>query len=330
METEKEQQNTPTIGAPFGIFRAMCQLMWTYKTFMIKRMKDKSVKVYKYGNKRRQSMDIYLPHYDESCADDDKNSVKDVKDPCMIISIGSGWIFGHKLFGIPFGYFGQKLGYVTIVIDYPRYPFSNVNNQINDCTNAINWVFDNVEEKFNGDTNCVNIATYSAAGHIVLRSLFNRLYKNNKDDICWKAQDINSVFLWACPFDLERIYTYHQNDKSVTYCMNKLFDNGIKNGCVTHRLKQMIDANEIEPTDIPPIYIGNGDIDTTCLFESAQKFHRLLKNNGFITRLHSINGWKHLDFAFKDTAPLAWYMHSTVMGIDNPFINSDVLTEHYL
>ena len=133
-----------------GRFKAMFQLCWTYKILILRRLRDKSVHVCKYGTKRRQTMDIYLP----------QQHTNKQKHPCFIVSVGSGWIFGHKFFGIPFGFIGQKLGYITAVIDYPRYPFSDINQQIDDCTKAIDWIFANIEDKFNGDTSNVNIATY--------------------------------------------------------------------------------------------------------------------------------------------------------------------------
>eukprot|EP01084_Bolivina_argentea_P215766 366399_1 len=312
---------------PTNTFKAMFQLIWKYKSLMINRMMDKSVHVYKYGNKRRQTMDIYLPSIDNT-------KQKNKKHPCFILSIGSGWMFGHKFFGIPFGYLGQKLGYITVVIDYNRYPFSSVNNQITDCTKAVNWVFNNIETNYNGDINRINIATYSAAGHIVLKALFKQLH--NKDSNSWKPNNINSLFLCSCPFDLEAIYKSHKNHKALVYCMNNIFalnhnnnSYALRQHCVTYELKQMIEKNEINPSDMPPIYIANGDKDTTCHFKSAFKFYKMLKNHGFTTRLHSINGWNHLDFAFKDVTPLAWYMHSYVSDDNNPFVNDGILTEYF-
>ena len=78
-------------------------------------MTDKNLKVIKYGNKMRQSIDIYQQ--------------SDVGlYPVIVVNIGSSFIFGSKLFSHPLCYFLQKNGYLVFSIDYSRLPFSDINH----------------------------------------------------------------------------------------------------------------------------------------------------------------------------------------------------------
>merc|ERR1712176_184127 len=136
----------------------------------------------------------------------------------------------------------------------------------------------------------------------------------NDENILWRAKDLNSLFLWSCPFDLQNIYDDH--DGIVKKYLNKLFGDNLTEHCITHRLEQMIDKKKMNPSDMCPIYIGTGDEDSTCRFETARTFYDILKRNGFKTRLHSINGWDHLDVSFKDCTPLANFMDSCTNGTE--------------
>ena len=309
----------PGLGT-IGTFKAMGQLLWNYRSLVIQRMRDENVKTYKYGDKRRSTLDVYLA--------DKTVETTTSPPPCMIISVGSGWMFGHKIFGIPFGYLGRKLGITTVVIDYHRWPTSNIDEQIKDCTKAIDWVHDHIE------FDKIGIAAYSAAGHIVLRSLLNRieLIKRSEkiSEFKWNTNDFAALFLWSCPLDLPAIYEYQckrSNVKTINLVKNKLFPFGLKGSCVYHRISSLIENEELTPNDMCPVHVANGDEDTTCQYKSALSFHSMLRNNGFLTSMYCINGWGHLDYAFKDVEPLAAMMHSKLTGNDDMLLKSDVLTQ---
>ena len=157
----------------------------------------------------------------------------------------------------------------------------------------------------------------------MMQSLFNRICASG--NVLWRPKDLNSVFLWSCPFDLQSIY--NRQDNMAKKYMNKLFGDELVEHCITQRLRRMINENGIMPRDMCPIYIATGDQDTTCRFGSASKFYDILKRNGFKARLHSINGWNHLDFSFKDCMPLGRFMDSCVSGAE--LMNDELLTEHF-
>ena len=314
-------------------FSAMLKIVWKHKKVFKLKHSDDRVQTIRYGTRRRHVIDVYLPESQQK---------KNTKNKCFIISVGSGWMFGSKLFGTPFAYALRKLGYVIFVLDYPRYPSSTIAEQINDVTNALSYITkEETLERFNINENHINIATYSAAGHIVIHSFLKRLKEiNNRNEnngkVSWKPCDFNSCFICSCPCNLIQVFETNGHHFAIRNALNKMFNikqkydknfsnlssnSQIAKHCMTRQVTNMIENQDIDSKDLCPIHIVNGNRDTTCTFESAQQFHDVLKSSGFDSSLYRINGWGHLDYAYQDIEPLTTQAHSILNGL--PFCWND-------
>eukprot|EP01084_Bolivina_argentea_P240117 403477_1 len=267
------------------IYKGFCQLLLAilYKLF------DNNVRVCKYGSKFRHSIDIYLQN----------NQSNYGKVPVICFLSGGGFIFGHKYWCSRYGYTFQKLGYVVLNIDYPRAPFSTIENQIEDCSKAIQWVFDNVQQ-YNGDINNINVVGFSAGGHVLLNALLQQRSQTNT----WKPTQLKSVVFLSVPMDLKPIINALIFKRFQEFMFKQLFgislQQFVKDYCVGTELKTLIENGEINPEDFCPMHVVNGTIDSLCRYEKARNLHKFLKKYGFNTNFRRLSNWNHLDVIVND------------------------------
>ena len=282
---------------------ACFKVIWKYLFVYLKWAVGKDVTVIQYGDGKRETMDIYVPNE----IDDDKK-----KCPVVMTSIGGAWVLGGKIFTVPPSYLFQSNGYVAIGLDYGRYPFTSVENQINSWTKAVGWIFENIHN-YHGDVNNINLIGFSASGHLALKSMFRQFKENLSPTYIPKR--LNAVFLCSAPLNLSMIYNQFKSKVIAGTMLDMLFKLDRKRrrdsqvllneivleyNCAGTEFINKIRENEIKPEDCPLIYFAHGDEDVTCSIVPAEKLFRLLKENGYSTRFHGLKGWNHLDYGCKD------------------------------
>ncbi len=93
-----------------------------------------------------------------------KNST--TKTPVLLYIHGGGWISGVKNMRRPYCYNFSKLGYTVFNIDYDYAPYNKFPFQIQQCLDAVDFIYDNAE-KYNLDTSKFLLAGESAGGYFV-------------------------------------------------------------------------------------------------------------------------------------------------------------------
>jgi acetyl esterase/lipase len=87
------------------------------------------------------------------------------KLPVFIFIHGGSWMTGSKDLYTKFGENLLSKGFVTVIINYRLYPSIDVFGMIEDCSNAFEWVKENIHE-YGGDPENIFIGGHSAGGHL--------------------------------------------------------------------------------------------------------------------------------------------------------------------
>eukprot|EP01083_Nonionella_stella_P201367 736707_1 len=268
-------------------FMCVFSIIWKSKWMILKYFFfDDTIETCRYGNATRNTMDIYVP---TQCTHTTNTNQMHHKCAVLVFSIGSCWIGGNKLLALAFARAIQKAGFISVVVDYPRYPSANVEQQINDYSNAIQWILQNIH-KYGGDAKNITLHGYSAAGHVLLNSVYRQLSKGH-------SCGYKSIILHGTPYDISELY---KEFDAFSNLLDRILGTHPMTYCVTQQLSVLVEDGKIRPSEMCPIYIINGEHDTTVTFDLAIKFYHLLKHNGFQATLYSGTGWNHTNFAFKD------------------------------
>lgn len=101
-----------------------------------------------------KKLDIYMPEKSEK------------KFPVLIHFHGGGWRTGDKKMNRKHGEFYAANGILFITVNYRLSPAVRHPAHIEDCVEAVNWVFKHLDE-LNGDPGRVFISGHSAGAHLV-------------------------------------------------------------------------------------------------------------------------------------------------------------------
>ena len=104
-------------------------------------------------NRWEHTMDVYYP-------DNRKMS-----NPVIIDIHGGGWMSGNNVFNKRFCYSLAECGFVVVNINYRLIPTTDIAGQLEDCINAINWVYNHIHY-FCGDKNNIFLIGDSAGGFL--------------------------------------------------------------------------------------------------------------------------------------------------------------------
>lgn len=113
------------------------------------------VKNARYGARDRNLLDVYTP---EDC--DSKSSL-----PVLMFVHGGVWASGDKLLFSPLGATLAHHGIVAALLQYTLYPEVLATVQVEEVSQALTWVLDNVS-KYGGDPKRVHVVGHSSGAHL--------------------------------------------------------------------------------------------------------------------------------------------------------------------
>jgi len=128
-----------------------------------------------YGRFRRNTLDIYLPsqnatHIHEAFADPSRRC------PVVVFFAGGAWTIGYKAWGALMGRQLIDEGLILVTPDYRNFPQARVTDMVNDVSNAMAWVFENIAA-YGGDPEQVFLVGQSAGAHLAVLTLLLQAQK---------------------------------------------------------------------------------------------------------------------------------------------------------
>jgi hypothetical protein len=128
------------------------------------------------GARYRNVLDVYLPPPHNPIYG--KKEIKyDNGVPVVVFVSGGAWIIGYKLWSALMGREFARRGYVVVVPDYRNFPQGNIEDMIQDLSEALRWTVCN-SEMFGGDPKKIVLAGQSAGAHISLCTIIE-LYETH-------------------------------------------------------------------------------------------------------------------------------------------------------
>jgi acetyl esterase/lipase len=190
-----------------------------FKPFNLKQSGNKQLNI-KYGNSKNQALDLYSPKVQIG-----------KKMPVIIYVHGGGWSGGTKSNVDDKPAFFVNNGYIFVSVEHRFSPHVKYEQMAGDISSAIKWVY-NHADKYQIDTNRINLMGHSSGGHLIMLIATNPKYLNS---VGLSPSSISSVVSLEGPINLtdflQRLGTYKKvfgNDKKVweeaspeTYAENK-------------------------------------------------------------------------------------------------------------
>ena len=225
--------------------------------------------IYKAGStSERHQLDVYYPE-----------NIKEKKD-VIIYFHGGSWKGGkkdtYKFLGKRFA----KKGFVIVIANYRLSPEVKYEAMADDCTAAVNWVYDNIGE-FGGDKNKITVSGHSAGGHLAAVISMNSSYQ----DLQSKIQ--KTILIDPFGLDMHTYFNEYKND----------YADGLKKNTFGYKSEEWKAASplySIKPDFKIPVLVLVGGKTFPTILQSTAVFHDRMKQAGNQSTLITIEGKKHI------------------------------------
>ncbi len=213
-----------------------------------------------YGRKRRNLLDVYtVPKTNTNKTENlDKESKPTNLRPVVIFLSGGAWIIGYKGWGAVLGKVLSTFGIVVVTPDYRNFPQGLLPDMVDDASNAIQWVLENIHH-FGGDPENITLVGQSAGAHIAMCTLLEKIQQTNKPKSCeteqsllWQLHQIKNVVGISGPYNIEtsiEIFHKHGFDRSV---VERIMNHQIGYYSPALRLQEYQSQQLL--ADFPPVY----------------------------------------------------------------------------
>lgn len=214
----------------------------------------------KYGENKRQSLDIYMPYGGG-------------KYPVIFFVHGGAWSSGERKEYKNFGCFYARNGYVTILIDHRLSPDVSHPEHIKDVAKAFAWVKNNIKI-FHGDDSEIYVCGHSSGAHLAALLTTNQKYLNEEG------------------FDNSEIVS--------TIVISGIYNLGINVivaglGTIFPSSKDREDASPINFVENknPPFLVIYAENEIISLRNESINFHKTLIKKKIFTKIKSMRGHDH-------------------------------------
>jgi arylformamidase len=150
-------------------------------------------------------------------------------------------------------------GIVTVVIDYPLIPDTDLAGIVASCFRALSWVRDNITT-YGGDPDAIHISGNSAGGHLVAELAHPNLQQAHG----LPAETVKSVIAISGLFELEPVRLSFQNDTL------SLSETTVERFSPLRHLS----------AGFPPMLIAVGGAETTEFLDQSRDFAEGLRAHG--------------------------------------------------
>ena len=150
----------------------------------------------KYGEKRRQDLDVYIPESVALNQNFSKNNENPHKVPTLIFTGGGAWIVGHKMFCALLGKIFMDQGIIVVAPDYRQFPQVAADEMLHDIDMAIQWTFENIH-RYGGHSDCIFLAGQSAGAHLTSTLVLEHVrteYKEKRTEDSYISQNPGNNF----------------------------------------------------------------------------------------------------------------------------------------
>jgi prenylcysteine alpha-carboxyl methylesterase len=174
-------------------------LPWFLKNWYLTKTHDYQTVEYN-GIDHRNTMNIYTP--------DDMDSNK--KYPIVLFVHGGIWISGDKSLYHQLGMFMKSKGVICAVINYRLFPQGYLEDMIDDCDNAIDYLLINAGNLVpQADLNRVTLIGHSAGAHLLSCTLIRKVKQESKTQ--WNLNQIRNLMAMSGVYDLKTHYGYEKD-----------------------------------------------------------------------------------------------------------------------
>jgi len=250
---------------------------------------------YKIAEKDTVKLDIHLP----------KQKVYD-KSPIVVFIHGGAWAQGDK--EIKYHYTEgikdtlQENGYTVVAINYRLVSKTvDIEEQLNDCKDAVRWIADNADE-YNFDTENIGLWGESAGAHLALMTAFSTDKNNELSKIRFILDNFG-------PTDLNKVLKTNASwftRKTYKLLLPKLYD--IREKLILAMTSFDINTNKEEAIAVArqyspiehlqaapkiPILILHGNRDFIVPFKQSKKLHRELNKVAVTNKLIKVKKGNH-------------------------------------
>lgn len=235
--------------------------------------KYNTIKDIPYGDKPRECLDIF--------------SSPNPRSKTLVFIHGGYWQrFDKSSFHFIAGAFAGY-GITTVLINYPLAPGASMDQIVESCCEAIDWIYNNIAA-WNGDADQIYIAGHSAGAH--LASMLMTVGEKQSSKTFIKGICASSGLFNLIPIQLSNINDVLQMDK----------ETAIKNSPVFK-----------EPIELCPLLIAVGGAETNEFLDQSRELNNKWKNKTSSAELMIMPGMNHFSVldSFCDTNSL---LHKSV------------------
>ncbi len=213
--------------------------------------------------------------------------------PTLIYFHGGGWISGDRISRFPGLLPYLEKGWCVVNVDYRMLQETHLIGSLNDCIDAINWVYDNAS-RYKFDTNQIYLSGESAGGHLaLLAGLVNQSQLDNVP-IQKRKADIRAIINWYGITHMQSAIKFWDDAAYEQMILDKW------EGDTQQYLNFTSPVNHISANAPVPVLTIHGDKDENVEIEQAISLHKKLASAGIKNELLTIEGKKHGDFSSKE------------------------------
>ena len=215
---------------------------------------------------------------------------KDISEPTPLIIFihGGAWKKGDKHDYWPYLIPFAEKGYITATIQYRFTDVAKYPAQLDDVTDAINWLKDHANE-YHIDKNKIVLVGGSAGGHLAMMAAYS--------DPKLKIKGVVNLY---GPSDLTT--TYASEAESVIKLIGKSYKDA------PEKYKNASPVTYINK-DIPPTLTFQGTLDELVPYKQSDNLDKKIREVGAISHYHKLKGWPHtMDMSVKVNKYCMYYM----------------------
>eukprot|EP00475_Leptophrys_vorax_P034123 TRINITY_DN5470_c0_g1_i1.p1 TRINITY_DN5470_c0_g1~~TRINITY_DN5470_c0_g1_i1.p1 ORF type:complete len:385 (+),score=64.76 TRINITY_DN5470_c0_g1_i1:120-1274(+) len=282
------------------------QMAWWLITNRLFSAPRRKLLSFRYGENRRNVLDLYMPVDDELIDPNDSDDGQMIQArPVIIFLSGGGWTIGYKDWGAWIGMMLAKFGVIAVVPDYRNFPQTTVEGMIDDVTKAVQWTIDCIGN-WGGDVGQIHLVGQSAGAHLAALALLNAAKKisdsNDSEALRpWAPNQLKSFMGISGPYNLESLCDHHlQKGLELRNLLGKIMMNDMDKFSPTSLLSRLATAHGDMDRLLPPMRLYHGSLDSAVPQQHAVEFHELLCKAAVKCDLVIFEGKTHTDLIIED------------------------------